>query len=406
MSLETQPQEKLSANLMTDGYVSISTDLGQLPNPGTTVRYRCNVKQGDHFVQRPQWFRNGQLIDPAQQGGVYVDVVNDMSSELVITDLQSDDLGIYYCTGGPDVEYINVEFAELECTPACENGGTCIEGECLCNEGYTGETCSEQASDFIVIGEPVGQIPEVMGNATFLCEVPESSSYGSPRWLDPTGQEISVINQGRRSSPFTEDITPFATQLHFVDARFRDTGTYTCRVGPFSKLFNITFAAPACYPPCINGVCTDGRCECPVGLTGIQCNMPDNSFILVTEPEGQVPIVGQNQSFVCEVSRENPYGIPVWLDREGAIIESLNEGGNSHVHMEPLTPYATRLFINDLRLTDAGMYVCKVGPVEKRFTVLAEPIPCDRPCFYGGRCVNGACECQEGFVGDQCETPS
>lgn len=48
----------------------------------------------------------------------------------------------------------------------------------------------------------------------------------------------------------------------------------------------------------------------------------------------------------------------------------ISAGGIDHMYTENLSPFATRLFINDLRLIDAGMYVCTVGPVDQRFTIL------------------------------------
>ena len=28
-----------------------------------------------------------------------------------------------------------------ECVPACANGGTCLEGQCLCPDEFTGASC-------------------------------------------------------------------------------------------------------------------------------------------------------------------------------------------------------------------------------------------------------------------------
>nr|XP_054760704.1 neurogenic locus notch homolog protein 2-like [Lytechinus pictus] len=259
-----------------NGYISIAPDPELQPTPGSEVRYLCAVQEGDHFVQRPQWFRNGQLI-PAQFGdvsNVFVNVLNNMSSELVIRNLGETDLGVYYCTGGPDVKYTNVNYAEIECNPPCENGGTCNDGACQCPEGFNGPTCSRQAEDFIVITEPQGQMLEVGGNATFLCEVPESSSYDPPQWVDSSGQPVSPYGQGSNNRVYTKEISSYATQLTFEFAQAEDSSQYACRVGPFTYGYNITFEDPDCNPECLNGECIDRRCVCPIGLVGMQCNIP------------------------------------------------------------------------------------------------------------------------------------
>ncbi|KAG5861352.1 hypothetical protein JTB14_034953 [Gonioctena quinquepunctata] len=56
------------------------------------------------------------------------------------------------CEGGQRSSACGQSFKQIQgidgksCRAICMNGGTCVEGKCVCPEGYSGEFCTERNS--------------------------------------------------------------------------------------------------------------------------------------------------------------------------------------------------------------------------------------------------------------------
>ena len=50
-----------------------------------------------------------------------------------------------------------------------------------------------------------------------------------------------IFYSGGSDRVYTVEISPYATQLHFIFAQEGDSGQYACNVGPLYQDYNITF---------------------------------------------------------------------------------------------------------------------------------------------------------------------
>ena len=59
----------------------------------------------------------------------------------------------YSLSKGTNVSSCNSSSIDNECSPACQNGGTCVDGVCHCSEQYFGNLCEDESEytllDFI-----------------------------------------------------------------------------------------------------------------------------------------------------------------------------------------------------------------------------------------------------------------
>ncbi|XP_071489482.1 basement membrane-specific heparan sulfate proteoglycan core protein-like [Diadema antillarum] len=260
-------------------------------------------------------------------------------------------------------------------------------------------------SDFTVELRPVGQIrPVVGGTIRMSCEIQGViPAYLQPRWTAPDSMAVPLDPTQRVFSIATSTL---ANELVISRLQATDQGTYTCTVGPMVSSFSIVVEEPSCPRPCMNGgSCVRGVCNCPPGFSGSACENrdPQDVQIRITPSRTGVPQVGQDLEILCEILGTTIYRNPMWKGPSGQLVPGATAQRNLRVQEVYESPMATRLYINGLTAADKGQYICMVGPVMARFTLMVTAPQCNPPCQNGGVCSNGLCFCLQGFSGSQCQ---
>ncbi|XP_005106845.3 uncharacterized protein LOC101847898 [Aplysia californica] len=182
-----------------------------------------------------------------------------------------------------------LEMALSGCQPQCASGGRCVDGKCVCPPGVTGGACEEDINE-------CQELPEN------FCENDCVNTFGSFECTCPFG---STLNNDRR----------------------------TCKVID-------------CVPDCLNGgVCEQGTCTCPPGLTGDYCHLDVDECT--------------SGDHHCEALCRNTFG------SYGCVC-----------------PPGSRLSEDRRTCTNTT---------------------CIPECRHGGRCENHVCQCPPGFYGLVCQ---
>ncbi len=117
---------------------------------GSSLMFEC-ISTGSNDPRNTPVWRNpaGNRIFPVGQGGqdhLYVRQSSTTSTILVINKISEADAGRYECAVGREVTSLVIRVTDTGppdsgCTPSCQNGGTCIGGQCLCPNQFIGEYC-------------------------------------------------------------------------------------------------------------------------------------------------------------------------------------------------------------------------------------------------------------------------
>ncbi|PIK57627.1 hypothetical protein BSL78_05453 [Apostichopus japonicus] len=323
------------------------------PVAGSDISLEC-VVSGDTPDMNPIWHldNQGQPID------YEVSVIDSMTTQITLRNLDEGRLGTLVCQMGPLTSTVEIEVEAASCYVPCLNGGTCVEGLCECLEGYTGLACQiqEQSTIIIEIIGPSTPQPRVGDKVDILCRVPSNSSM-TPIWIGPDGNRLPIKNNTQHRV-YMVIMEPNIAKLMIKKAAVSDGGTYTCILGNeqmTSVVVNILEVE--CSVPCMNGgVCVASQCECPSMTSGSFCqNIIGSDFqVRIKIQKADYPIVGSNIRIVCEVKGSNPdYQFPMWYSPEGNRIRSTGD--------------------------------------------------CFPECLNGAECQYGSCFCTSGFAGQACE---
>ncbi|CAH1263916.1 NOTCH1 [Branchiostoma lanceolatum] len=256
--------------------------------------------------------------------------------------------------------------AELRgCEPACENGGTCELGQCICPPGYSGPTCSSEAP----------------------CE--------------PTCENGGTCRAGQCVCP-TGYLGPSCATEAPCEPTCENGGT--CKAGqcvcPPGYLGPICAIESACEPPCENGaLCQAGQCLCPPGYLGETC-----AIEAPCEPTCENGATCKAGECLCP---------PGYLGPSCAIeapCEPTCENGGTCKAGQCVCPpgylgpscaieMACEPTCENGGNCKAGECLCPPGYLGPSCAIEA---PCEPTCENGGTCVAGQCLCPLGYLGPSC----
>ncbi|XP_035668270.1 kielin/chordin-like protein isoform X5 [Branchiostoma floridae] len=276
-------------------------------------------------------------------------------------------VGSYYCTCvfGYQLQEDGRSCKERGCDPACENGGTCQFGQCICPVGYSGPTCSSE--------EPCEPACENGGTCVAgecLCPpgyLGPSCAIEAP--CEPTCENGGTCKAGQCVCP-PGYLGPSCAIEAPCEPTCENGGT--CKAGqcvcPPGYLGPSCAIEAPCEPTCENGgTCVAGQCLCPLGYLGPNCAVE-----APCEPSCENGGTCKAGQCVCP---------PGYLGRDCLIemaCEPTCENGGT---------------------CKAGQCICPPGYLGPSCAIEA---PCEPTCENGGTCVAGQCLCPLGYLGPSC----
>lgn len=136
-------------------------------------------------------------------------------------------------------------------TPPCSGNGTCSQGICICNEGYSGKDCS-------------------ISNTKNCPGVPPCSNNGK------CVNGVCVCNEGYGGKDCFEKITPGKCPGNPVCSGNGTCQNNICVCNSGYSGYDCSIKYVCSKNNCTNGTCTNGTCVCNPGFKGTDCSTPTN----------------------------------------------------------------------------------------------------------------------------------
>ncbi|XP_072908183.1 tenascin isoform X5 [Hemitrygon akajei] len=249
--------------------------------------------------------------------------------------------------------------SEPECPETCNDRGTCIDGKCVCDAGFTGDDCGIDGScpnDCSDQGRCINGVCSCFeGYAGEDCSQELCPNNCSGRGICVDGK--CVCDEGLTG----EDCNDLACLNDCYNRGRCVDGECICDEG-FADVDCSEIICPKdCYD---RGRCVEGVCYCDEGFTGEDCG-----------------------EFVC-LNKCSDSGLCV----NGQCV--CNEGYTG----EDCSQLACLNNCNDHGVCVDGECICHEGFTGEDCGELA----CPNSCHDRGQCVNGRCICDEGFAGEDC----
>ncbi|XP_072096764.1 tenascin isoform X12 [Mobula birostris] len=249
--------------------------------------------------------------------------------------------------------------SEPDCPANCNDRGTCIDGKCVCDSGFTGDDCG-------IVDSCPNDCSDQGRCINGACHCFEGyAGEDCSQELCPnncSGQGICVDGKCVCDEGLTgEDCKDLACLNNCYNRGRCVDGECICDEG-FTDVDCSEIICPKdCYD---RGRCIEGVCYCDEGFTGEDCgelvclNNCSNSGLCV------------NGQCVCNEG---------YTGEDCSELACLNNCNNQGVCVD-------------------GECICHEGFTSEDCGELA----CPNSCHDRGRCVNGRCICDEGFAGEDC----
>ncbi|XP_067825690.1 tenascin isoform X7 [Heptranchias perlo] len=279
---------------------------------------------------------------------------------------------------------------EPDCPENCNERGTCVNGKCLCEQGFTGEDCSIEVSclnDCSDQGRCINGVCHCFSGYTGedcgqeVCPF-DCGEYGT------CINGVCVCDEGYRGEDCGIKLCPNNCSNQGICVN----GQCVCDEG----LTGEDCRDLACLNNCYNrGRCVDGECICDEGFTDQDCSeiiCPNDCYDRGRCIEG---VCYCDEGFTGE-----DCGELVCLNNcsnNGLCINGhcvCNEGYTG----EDCNEWACPDNCNNHGICVNGACICHEGFTGEDCSELA----CPNNCNDNGQCVNGQCVCDEGFAGEDC----
>ncbi|XP_051892780.1 tenascin-like isoform X7 [Pristis pectinata] len=279
---------------------------------------------------------------------------------------------------------------EPECPANCNDRGTCIDGKCVCEAGFTGEDCSIEDSclnDCSDQGRCINGVCQCFEGYTGkdcsqeVCRF-DCGEHGTCL------KEVCVCDEGYAGEDCRIKLCPnnCSSQGICVD------GKCVCDEG----LTGEDCRELACLNNCYNrGHCVDGECICDEGFTDVDCSeiiCPNDCYDRGRCIEGvchcDEGFTGEDCGELVCLNNCSNNGLCV----NGQCV--CNEGYTG----EDCNEWACPNNCNNRGVCVDGQCICHEGFTGEDCGELA----CPNNCHNRGSCVNGQCICDHGFTGEDC----
>ena len=164
--------------------------------------------------------------------------------------------------------------------PPCQNNGSCYQGQCLCSEIFTGETCETgrsltlSFSCFLKCCSFHATSFSTVPSALVTCKrtpcthmPPTPSARGVP-----CGGYYCFNNGSCVSGSYCDCVSPYSgTYCSYIECKWCVVCLLDRRASNCSMFMSQQDPPPSGVPPCQNGSCYSGVCSCYDGYTGSSC---------------------------------------------------------------------------------------------------------------------------------------
>uniref|UniRef100_UPI00398F6DCB tenascin-like isoform X2 n=1 Tax=Pristiophorus japonicus TaxID=55135 RepID=UPI00398F6DCB len=344
--------------------------------------HRLEALEGHVSLLRDQCANGGCCGNGAQQGKGRVDVQPFCGAH---GNYSTDTCG---CLCNPGWKGINC--TEPDCPENCNKRGMCINGKCLCEEGFTGEDCSFEVTclnDCSDQGRCINGVCQCFISYTGedcsqeLCRI-DCGVYGT------CADGVCICDEGYTGEDCRIKLCPNNCSSQGICVN----GQCVCDAG----LTGQDCTDLACLNNCYNrGRCVDGECICDEGFTDQDCSeiiCPNDCYDRGRCIEGvcycDEGFTGEDCGELVCVNNCSNNGLCV----NGQCV--CNEGYAG----EDCSEWACLNNCNNHGVCVDGECICHEGFTGEECDELA----CPNDCNDNGECVNGQCVCDEGFAGEDC----
>ncbi|XP_078082779.1 tenascin isoform X6 [Mustelus asterias] len=278
---------------------------------------------------------------------------------------------------------------ELSCPNDCSDQGKCINGVCHCFDGYTGDDCSRELCQFDCgkYGTCIGGVCVCdEGHTGEDCRAKLCPNNCSGQGICSNGQ--CICDEGLTG----EDCRDLACLNNCYNRGRCVDGECICDEGFTDQDCSEIICPHDCYD---RGRCIEGVCYCDEGFTGEDCgelvcvnNCSNNGLCVNGQCVCNEGYTGEECSEWDCLNNCNDRGNCV----DGECI--CNEGFTGEDCGELTCPNNC----NHRGHCDDGHCVCDEGFTGEDCSELL----CPNNCNNVGRCVNGRCICNYGFTGGDC----
>ncbi|XP_078406452.1 tenascin isoform X3 [Cetorhinus maximus] len=279
---------------------------------------------------------------------------------------------------------------EPDCPENCNERGTCVNGKCLCEEGFTGEDCSIEVScpnDCSDQGRCINGVCHCFSGYTGedcgqeLCQF-DCGEYGT------CANGVCVCDESHTGEDCRIKLCPNNCSGQGICVN----GLCVCDEG----LTGEDCTDLACLNNCYNrGRCVDGECICDEGFTDQDCSeiiCPNDCYDRGRCVEGvcycDEGFTGEDCGELVCVNKCSNNGLCV----NGKCV--CNEGYTG----EDCSEWACLDNCNNRGACIDGVCICNEGFTGEGCGELA----CPNNCNNHGHCDDGRCICDEGFTGEDC----
>uniref|UniRef100_A0A4W5KXC9 Tenascin C n=1 Tax=Hucho hucho TaxID=62062 RepID=A0A4W5KXC9_9TELE len=285
--------------------------------------------------------------------------------------------------------WMGYDCSELICPNDCYDRGRCVNGTCYCEEGFTGEDCGEKTCPSDCMGNGFCVDGQCVCSAGYTGE--DCSKLTCPMDCGGNGQCIGgvcVCAKGYTGEDCsqTDCLNNCLSRGKCVD------GECVCEEPWMGYDCSELICPNDCYD---RGRCVNGTCYCEEGFTGEDCGEKTcpsdclgNGFCVDGQCVCSAGYTGEDCSKLTCPSDCNDRGVCF----NGMCICNTGYQGDDCSQLAcPNNCHNRGQCVN-------GQCVCNVGYQGEDCSELS----CPNNCLNRGRCVNGQCVCDEGFGGEDC----
>jgi len=342
------------------------------------------------------------------------DISTSLSISLLLQDIT---LGTWYfgIYGFLACNYSMVVTTQGSCPNSCSGHGNCLNGDCFCNNGWSGSDCSKAVSP-ITPGNLISSVVQTTEWKYFVY------NFQSTNQRDEFNLVMTQTSPGDADLYLRFQQLPTEFQYDYANVTIRDVSTlripspqsgiwyigiHGFRGCNFTLLLTTAGTCPNECSGTSHGVCIGNSCSCVSGYSGSYCQTRNTPLIANVPERGYVSVNSWNYynyqtnsiaNFVITITQTTATGDCDVYARAGQI--------PTRVAYDASDVQTAANF--SLIIPDPGRAVWYIGiygwSTCGYIITVTESTSCSPNCTTHGTCLaDGTCMCNSGWSGDACD---